>query len=96
MADVKPKPAKIERLENDYTRRLDRQQATVHHHQWLGKRRMRRATRILAIFAVFAVVLGIQLVRTNAFHHVRQVTTSKQKLATTKATDHKLQYKSNN
>ncbi|MFD1550350.1 MULTISPECIES: FtsB family cell division protein [Levilactobacillus] len=93
MADVKPKPAKIERLENDYTRRLDRQQATVHHHQWLGKRRMRRATRILAIFAVFAVVLGIQLVRTNAsLHHVRQeVTTSKQKLAATKATDHKLQ-----
>ncbi|KRL95749.1 FtsB family cell division protein [Levilactobacillus hammesii] len=93
MADVKPKPAKIERLENDYTRRLDHQQATAHRHQWLGKRRMRRATRILAVFAVFAIVLGIQLVRTNAsLHHVQgEVTTSKQKLASTKATNHKLQ-----
>ncbi|HJE86014.1 septum formation initiator family protein [Levilactobacillus brevis] len=93
MADVKPKPAKIERLENDYTRRLDHQQAKAHRHQWLGKRRMRRATRILAVFAVFAVVLGIQLVRTNAsLHHVQgEVTTSKQKLASTKTTDHKLQ-----
>ncbi|MCH5465561.1 FtsB family cell division protein [Levilactobacillus tujiorum] len=93
MADVKPKPAKIERLENDYTRRLDHQQARAHRHQWLGKRRMRRATRILAVFAVFALVLSIQLVRTNAsLHHVQQeVTTSKQKLTATKATNRKLQ-----
>lgn len=93
MADVKAKPAKIERLENDYTRRLDHQQASAKHTQWLGKRRVRRATRILAFFAVFAIFLGVQLVRTNAsLHHVRQeVSTSQVKLKKTKAESRELQ-----
>ncbi|MCH4124247.1 MAG: septum formation initiator family protein [Levilactobacillus sp.] len=86
MADAKP-TAKIQRLENDYTRKLDHQQAVVHHHHWLGHRRMRRATRILVVFAVFAVILGVQLIRSHAsLHQVdQQVTTSKQRLAKSQA-----------
>ena len=86
MADAKP-TAKIKRLENDYTRKLDHQQAVVHHTRWLGHRRVRRATRILVVFAVFAIILGVQLIRSNAsLHQVdQQVTTSKQHLAKSKA-----------
>ncbi|MGX6429449.1 septum formation initiator family protein [Levilactobacillus yonginensis] len=92
MADVKPQPAKIERLENDYTRRLDKQATQQHHHRWLGKRRARRATRIIIVFAVFMTILGIQWVRTNASLHTvnQQVTTSEQQLTKTKATNQKL------
>ncbi|KRL49077.1 septum formation initiator [Levilactobacillus spicheri DSM 15429] len=97
MADTKPRMAKVERLENDYTRQLDRQQAAAHHHRWLGRRRFRRAARIIAIFAVFTLILGVQLVRTNASLHKvdQQVVTSKQQLAKTKKTnaDLKLQVK---
>ncbi|KRK95557.1 septum formation initiator [Levilactobacillus acidifarinae DSM 19394] len=94
MADGKqPQTAKVQRLENEYTRRLARQQvAAKQPHHGLKRRRVRRMARILAIFAVFALILGIQLVRTNAsLHHVnQQVTTSKQKLAQTKQTNAEL------
>lgn len=82
--------AKVQRLENDYTRRLARQKAVANHsHHWLKQRRVRRSVRIVAIFAVFALILGIQLVRTKAsLHHVnQQVTTSQRKLAKTKQTN---------
>lgn len=93
MAEKEPRMAKVERLENDYTRQLDRQHAAAnHHHQWLGKRRMRRAIRIVAFFAFFTLILGVQLVRTNASLHRanQQVVTSKQALVKTKATNDKL------
>ena len=85
--------AKVQRLENDYTRRLAQQKAAANHsHHWLKQRRVRRSARILAIFAVFALILGIQLVRTKAsLHHVdQQVATSQRKLAKTKQTNARL------
>ncbi|KRK86373.1 septum formation initiator [Levilactobacillus koreensis JCM 16448] len=97
MADTQPKPAKIEQLDNDYTRRLNRQHAATHRTGWLRHRRIRRALRIGAVFAVFAIILGIQLVRTNASLHTvnQQVATSERQLKQTKADsqDLKLQIK---
>lgn len=94
MADGKqPQTAKVQRLENDYTRRLARQKvAAKQTHHGLKRRRLRRMARILAVFAVFALILSVQLIRTNAsLHHVdQQVTTSKQKLAQTKHTNAEL------
>ncbi|WP_203643290.1 FtsB family cell division protein [Levilactobacillus andaensis] len=97
MADTRPKQAKIEQLDNDYTRLLNRQHAAAHHTGWLRHRRIRRALRIGAVFAVFAIILGIQLVRTNASLHTvnQQVATSERQLKQTKADsqDLKLQIK---
>lgn len=92
MADVKAKASKVERLENEYTRRLSHQRDAAQHTQVLGRRRRRRATRIIAVFVIFAAILGIQLVRTNAsLHHVNsQVATSEQHLKRTKAESQKL------
>jgi len=86
MADAKP-AAKIKRLDNDYTRKIQHQQAVQHHTRWLGHRRVRRATRILVVFAVFAIILGVQLIRTHAsLHQVnQQVATSERTLTKTKA-----------
>ncbi|MFD1456451.1 septum formation initiator family protein [Levilactobacillus lanxiensis] len=86
MADAKP-TAKIKRLDNDYTRKIQHQQAVQHHTRWLGHRRVRRATRILVVFAVFAIILGVQLIRTHAsLHQVnQQVATSERTLTKTKA-----------
>jgi len=97
MADAKP-TAKIKRLDNDYTRKLNQQQADQQHHtRWLGHRRVRRATRILVVFAVFAVILGVQLIRTHASLHTvnQQVATSEQQLKKTqaKSADLKLEIK---
>ncbi|MBT9676656.1 septum formation initiator family protein [Levilactobacillus brevis] len=95
MADEKVQPAKVKRLENDYTRQLDHQQAVQHHTRWLGRRRMRRALRIGLVFAVFALILGIQLVRTNASLHKvnQQVATSERQLTKTKAENTQLDLK---
>ena len=95
MADEKVQPAKVKRLENDYTRQLDHQQAVQHHTRWLGRRRMRRALRIGLVFAVFALILGIQLIRTNAsLHKVNQhVATSERQLTKTKAENTQLDLK---
>lgn len=95
MADEKVQPAKVKRLENDYTRQLDHQQAVQHHTRWLGRRRMRRALRIGLVFAVFALILGIQLIRTNASLHKvnQQVTTSERQLTKTKAENTQLDLK---
>jgi len=72
MADAKP-TAKIKRLDNDYTRKIQHQQAVKHRTRWLGHRRVRRAARILVVFAVFAIILGVQLIRTHAsLHQVNQ------------------------
>jgi len=53
---------------------------------------MRRALRIVAVFAVFAIILGVQLVRTNASKAKvdQQVVTSQQQLAKTKETSAEL------
>jgi len=85
MADAKP-TAKIKRLDNDYTRKIQHQQAVKHRTRWLGHRRVRRAARILVVFAVFAIILGVQLIRTHAsLHQVnQQVATSEQTLTKTK------------
>lgn len=95
MADEKVQPAKVKRLENDYTRQLDHQQAVQHHTRWLGRRRMRRALRIGLVFAVFALILGIQLIRTNASLHKvnQQVGTSERQLTKTKAENTQLDLK---
>ncbi|AJA81241.1 FtsB family cell division protein [Levilactobacillus brevis] len=95
MADEKVQPAKVKRLENDYTRQLDHQQAVQHHTRWLGRRRMRRALRIGLVFAVFALILGIQLIRTNASLHKvnQQVATSERQLTKTKAENTQLDLK---
>lgn len=95
MADEKVQTAKVKRLENDYTRQLDHQQAVQHHTRWLGRRRMRRALRIGLVFAVFALILGIQLIRTNASLHKvnQQVTTSERQLTKTKAENTQLDLK---
>lgn len=95
MADEKVQPAKVKRLENDYTRQLDHQQAVQHHTRWLGRRRMRWALRIGLVFAVFALILGIQLVRTNASLHKvnQQVATSERQLTKTKAENTQLDLK---
>ncbi|ARN91944.1 dihydroorotate dehydrogenase [Levilactobacillus brevis] len=95
MADEKVQPAKVKRLENDYTRQLDHQQAVQHHTRWLGRRRMRRALRIGLVFAVFALILGIQLIRTNASLHKvnQQVVTSERQLTKTKAENTQLDLK---
>lgn len=95
MADEKVQLAKVKRLENDYTRQLDHQQAVQHHTRWLGRRRMRRALRIGLVFAVFALILGIQLVRTNASLHKvnQQVATSERQLTKTKAENTQLDLK---
>lgn len=95
MADEKVQPAKVKRLENDYARQLDHQQAVQHHTRWLGRRRMRRALRIGLVFAVFALILGIQLVRTNASLHKvnQQVATSERQLTKTKAENTQLDLK---
>ena len=95
MADEKVQPAKVKRLENDYTRQLDHQQAVQHHTRWLGRRRMRRAVRIGLVFAVFALILGIQLIRTNASLHKvnQQVGTSERQLTKTKAENTQLDLK---
>lgn len=95
MADEKVQTAKVKRLENDYTRQLDHQQAVQHHTRWLGRRRMRRALRIGLVFAVFALILGIQLIRTNASLHKvnQQVATSERQLTKTKAENTQLDLK---
>lgn len=95
MADEKVQLAKVKRLENDYTRQLDHQQAVQHHTRWLGRRRMRRALRIGLVFAVFALILGIQLIRTNASLHKvnQQVATSERQLTKTKAENTQLDLK---
>lgn len=95
MADEKVQPAKVKRLENDYTRQLEHQQAVQHHTRWLGRRRMRRALRIGLVFAVFALILGIQLIRTNASLHKvnQQVATSERQLTKTKAENTQLDLK---
>lgn len=95
MADEKVQLAKVKRLENDYTRQLDHQQAVQHHTRWLGRRRMRRALRIGLVFAVFALILGIQLIRTNASLHKvnQQVGTSERQLTKTKAENTQLDLK---
>lgn len=95
MADEKVQPAKVKRLENDYTRQLDHQQTVQHHTRWLGRRRMRRALRIGLVFAVFALILGIQLIRTNASLHKvnQQVATSERQLTKTKAENTQLDLK---
>ncbi|MGO1970236.1 MAG: FtsB family cell division protein [Levilactobacillus brevis] len=95
MADEKVQPAKVKRLENDYTRQLDHQQAVQHHTRWLGRRRMRRALRVGLVFAVFALILGIQLIRTNASLHKvnQQVATSERQLTKTKAENTQLDLK---
>ncbi|MEQ6218993.1 septum formation initiator family protein [Levilactobacillus brevis] len=98
MADEKVQTAKVKRLENDYTRQLDHQQAVQHHTRWLGRRRMRRALRIGLVFAVFALILGIQLIRTNASLHKvnQQVATSERQLTKTKAENTQLILKLSN
>lgn len=95
MADEKVQTAKVKRLENDYTRQLDHQQAVQHHTRWLGRRRMRRALRIGLVFAVFALILGIQIIRTNASLHKvnQQVATSERQLTKTKAENTQLDLK---
>lgn len=95
MADEKVQTAKVKRLENDYTRQLDHQQAVQHHTRWLGRRRMRRALRIGLVFAVFALILGIQLIRTNASLHKvnQQVAKSERQLTKTKAENTQLDLK---
>lgn len=95
MADEKVQTAKVKRLENDYTRQLDHRQAVQHHTRWLGRRRMRRALRIGLVFAVFALILGIQLIRTNASLHKvnQQVATSERQLTKTKAENTQLDLK---
>lgn len=95
MADEKVQLAKVKRLENDYTRQLDHQQAVQHHTRWLGRRRMRRALRIGLVFAVFALIPGIQLIRTNASLHKvnQQVATSERQLTKTKAENTQLDLK---
>ncbi|GEO74876.1 dihydroorotate dehydrogenase [Levilactobacillus namurensis] len=90
MATKQPHTAKVERLENDYTRLLDRQHAAAKHRRnWMSRRRAKRALRIIACFAFFILILGVQLVRTNASRHKvdQQVVTSQRQLAKAKHTN---------
>lgn len=90
MATKQPHTAKVERLENDYTRLLDRQHAAAKHRRtWMSRRRAKRALRIIACFAFFILILGVQLVRTNASRHKvdQQVVTSQRQLAKAKRTN---------
>ena len=92
MADSQPQQAKIERLDNDYTRQIAQEQLAAHRHRGLSQRRAKRAVRIVAVFAVFALFLGIQLIQTNVGRHKveRQVVASRERLAKTKHTNAEL------